>query len=184
MKRFKKLSVLVLTVILAMNCFVTTAFATTTMGYNAVATTSSGTYEDNAPINRVFYVKTGSSTASRTLKFEQTAGEISYYMYRNTTKSCMQKYRIFVYNNATNKAVASYYWNWSKSTSIKLPKNGNFIVFVYPEDFNAVLDKYLTTKILNLRPIINGYSKSPHWTIKTDAKIRYSETDSIKIAGV
>ena len=184
MKKLKKLTVLVMAVILVMNCFANTAFAATIMGYNAVATASSSTYEDNAPINRVFYVKTGSSTASRKLEFEQTAGEISYYMYRNTTKSCFQKYRIFVYNDDTNKAVGSYYWNWSKSTSIKLPKNGNFIVFVYPEDFDTVLNKYLTTKILNLRPIINGYSKSGHWTIKTDAKIRYSETDSIKIAGV
>ncbi len=184
MKIFKKLSVLMLVVILAMNCFVTTAFAATTMGYNAVSTTSNATYDDNAPINRVFYVTTGSSTASRTLKFEQTAGTIGYYMYRNTTKTCYQKFNILVFNNDTKKAVGSYNWNWSKSTSIKLPKNGNFTVIVYPEDFDTVVSKYLTTKILNLRPIIYGYNKSPYWTIKTDAKIRYSEADSIKIAGV
>lgn len=185
MKKFKRLSVLMLTVILALTSFTTTAFAATTMGYNAVATTSSSTYEDNAPINRVFYVKTGSSSASRTLKFEQTAGEISYYMYRNTSKTCYQKYRIFVYNNDTKKAEATYYWSWSKSTTVKLEKkNTNYTVFVYPEDFDTVLNKYLTTKILKLQPIINGYVKSPHWTITTDATIKYSESDSIKIAGV
>ncbi len=182
MRKFKRLSVLMFTVILAMNSFAVTAFAATTMGYNAVATTDSENYAKNAPINRVFYVKTGKSSASRTLKFEQRAGKISYYMYRNTTKSCMQNYRIFVWNNDTNTTVGKYYWNWSKKTSVKLPKNGNFMVIVYPSGFNTVKNKYLTTKILKLQPIIYGYSESPHWTVTTDATIKYSESDSIKIA--
>lgn len=172
-------------VIMVMNLFVVTAFAATTMGYYAAATSSSSTYGDNDPINRVFYIKTGSSSASRTLNFQQSAGEISYYMKSNTTKTCMEKYRISMYNDDAKKFEGTYYWNWSKSTTIKLDKkNTNYIVFVYPEDFDTVLDKYLTTKILKLRPIVYGYTKSPYFTITTSARISYSERDSIKIAGV
>lgn len=147
MKKFMKMMAMVLALITTMSCFATTASAATTSGYNAVATVASSTYADNAPINRVFYVKTGTSSASRKLTFNQTAGEISYYMYRNTTKSCMQKYRIFVYNDDTNKAEGTYYWSWTKSKTIKLDKkNTNYIIFVYPEDFDAVLNKYLKKK--------------------------------------
>ena len=133
MKKFKRLSVLVLAVILAMNCFATTAFAATTMGYNAVATTSSSTYEDNAPINRVFYVKTGSSSASRTLKFEQTAGEISYYMYRNTTKNCYQKYRIFVFNNGTKKVKEPTIGTGPRAQLLSLTKRIRIILFSFTQ---------------------------------------------------
>lgn len=38
--------------------------------------------------------------------------------------------------------------------------------------------------VLKLRPIINGYTKSPHFTITTSAKISYSSKDSLKIAGI
>lgn len=185
MKLYKRLCVLVMALVMSWSCLSVTAFAATTMGYNASATTSSSTYEDNAPINRVFYVKTGNSSASRTLKFQQTAGSIDYYMYRNTTKSCFQKYRILVFNNDTGKSEGSFNWNWTKSMTIKLDKkNTNYTIIVYPEEFDTVLDKYLTTSILRLRPIINGYKKSPHFTITTSASIKYSESDSIKIAGI
>lgn len=185
MKPYKRLYVLVMSLVMLWNCLSVTAFAATTMGYDASATTSSSTYEDNAPINRVFYVKTGSSSASRTLKFQQTAGSISYYMYRNTTKSCFQKYRVLVFNNDNGKSEGSFNWKWTKSMTIKLDKkNTNYTIIVYPEEFDTVLNKHLTTNILKLRPIIYGYQKSPHFTVSTSACITYSETDSYKIAGI
>lgn len=183
MQKYRILSMLILAAILLLNCINTPTQSATIMGYNASALSSNDIYKENEPINRVFHVKTGSTHASRKIRFEQIAGCIEYYMCKPTTKSCMQKYKILIFNNETKKAEKTYNWSWTKGVTITLDKkNCNYTIIVYPEDFDVVLNKYLTTKILKLRPIIYGYKKSPYFTVCTSASIQYSESDSIKAA--
>ncbi len=185
--KVKKLTAFLLILIIALSCSVT-AFAAerkNTVGYYAVQQTfKSDVYDYNQPINSVLYVTTGKSSASRKLVFEQIAGSIDYWysLLRTRNKECMEKYRIAVYNDDKNKIEGTYYWNWSKRMTIKLKeKNTNYMIIVYPADFDTVLNKYFPSKF---RPIINGYKESPYWTVTTTAKIKRSESDSLKIAGV
>ena len=189
----KRAVLVVLTVLMLLSTLSATAFAASKVkvtyensnkSYNAAATTGSELYDDNDPINRVFTVKSGKDKGTRKLTFKPKAGTLEYYMYKVSTKECKQYYRIFVYNDDTNKG-KTYYSKWTtKSLDIPLDKNTNYTVIVYPADYDTVEDKYLSKDVagLKLKPIVYGYKKSPSFSWSTEAYIYYDSKGSEKIA--
>ena len=182
-KYFKKTIAIVLVFITIMACGVP-AFAAdrkTMMGYYASAETSFSKYSAGQGINRVFYLTTGKTNASRTLSLSQKAGSLSYSMGSPRVKNNVyQSYDIFVYNQNARKGT-TYNWDWSKNKTIKLDKNTSYVITIYPAGISTVAIKYLS---FLQRVCGYYYVTSPYYTISTVGSIRYSASDSLKIAYV
>ncbi len=182
-KNFKEIfkKIIMLTIIISIVAGTQTAVLaaiTHIRSYDAASLVNNKYYDENQPINRVFYIKTGSTSDERKLAFSQESGELSYYVAGTMKKSCMSSYKIFAYNEDTGKGT-TYKWAWTKNRTIKLDKNTNYTIIVYPASFNEVCKKYLPWLSMN-----HDYNKSPRFTLKASVrKFSYSENDSRKIAG-
>ncbi len=181
---FKKTVAIVLLVLTVLSCGIP-AFAAEqkhTVGQYASAATTYSKYSAGQGINRVFCVTTGKTSASRTLYLSQRAGSLSYNTgcVQRLKNKVYQSYDVFVYNQTARKG-KDYNWDWSKNKTIKLDKNSRYIVVIYPAGIDTVARKYLN---LWQRACGYYYGTIPYYTLTIAANIRYSSSDSLKIAYV
>lgn len=131
----------------------------------ALAASRTYTTGGNGQTGVTFTVKTGTSSSSRKLTFEQKKGIYSYQNIFMGTSTHKTYSRFCIYVQEVGGAAKAYYCDYKSGTSVTLKSNSTFKVSIIPTEAQFVWRDLLNSGKLSKASFLNWFYGQGHWSV-------------------